>query len=137
MKSKKLIIPMILASAFTLAACGASKESSSNEKKGEPASKTASVSQGAKEMKATLADFKTQVSSKDSAKAKQSGTELEETWQKFEDGVKDKSPELYEKVETPLSIIEAGAKAEPLDQKTLSSAADELNKILNDVEKLK
>ncbi|MFD0048390.1 hypothetical protein ACFVHQ_03460 [Actinomycetes bacterium NPDC127524] len=138
MKSKKFIMPIIFASAFTLAACGASKGSTSNEeKKAENSTEAVSVSQGAKEMKATLANLKGQVSAKDSVKVKKSGTELEETWGKFEDGVKEKRPELYEKVETPLSIIEAGAKEETLDQKTLTSAADELQKVLNDVQKIK
>ena len=70
-------------------------------------------------------------------KVNESGENLEKSWQKFEDGVKDKNADLYEKVETPLHTIEAGAKSQPLDEQTLNKAADELDSVLSDVEKLK
>ena len=88
-------------------------------------------------MQKTIAELKTQLNDKDSAKVKKSGEELEESWEKFEDNVKDKDKELYEKVETPLHTIEAGAKSEPLDVNTLSAAADELNNTLTEVKNLK
>ena len=88
-------------------------------------------------MKQVLADMKTQLTAKDAAKVKDSGTELEEKWEVFEDSVKDKSPDLYEKVETPLHIIEAGAKVEPLDTKTLDKAAIDLDSVLTEVQNLK
>jgi iron uptake system EfeUOB component EfeO/EfeM len=136
MKSRKLIVPFLLATSLTLAACGGAN----NDKKTadtNTAKKTVSISEGAKEMKHTIADIKTQLKDKDATKVKENGENLEKSWQKFEDGVKEKNADLYEKVETPLHTIEAGAKAQPLDEQVLNKAADELDKVLSDVEKLK
>jgi len=133
MKSPKLILPIILSLSFSLAACGGGNE----DEKAEKTNSGTSISEGAKEMQKTIAELKTQLNDKDSAKVKKSGEELEESWEKFEDNVKDKDKELYEKVETPLHTIEAGAKSEPLDVNTLSAAADELNNTLTEVKNLK
>ena len=132
MKSRKFIVPILVASSLTLAAC-----SGENNNKKEEENTIVSISEGAKEMRQTISDLKTQLNTKDAAKVKESGESLEESWETFEDEVKDKSADLYEKVETPLHTIEAGAKAEPLDEQTLSKAADELDTVLSDVEKLK
>jgi hypothetical protein len=136
MKSRKFIIPILLAASLTLAGCGGAK----NDKKTADTNiskTTVSISEGAKEMKRTIVVLKTQLNSKDVAKVKESGTNLEKSWQKFEDEVKGKSADLYGRVETPLHTIEAGAKSEPLDEQTLNKAADELDTVLSDVEKLK
>lgn len=132
MKSRKFIVPILVASSLTLAACGGE-----NNNKKEEENTIVSISEGAKEMRQTISDLKTQLNTKDAAKVKESGESLEESWETFEDEVKDKSADLYEKVETPLHTIEAGAKAEPLDEQTLNKAADELDTVLADVEKLK
>jgi iron uptake system EfeUOB component EfeO/EfeM len=136
MKSRKLIVPFLIAASLTLAACGGAN----NDKKTEDtntAKTTVSISDGAKEMKQTIADLKTQLKDKDATKVKNSGESLEKSWQKFEDGVKDKNADLYGRVETPLHTIEAGAKSEPLDEQTLNKAADELDTVLSEVIKLK
>jgi iron uptake system EfeUOB component EfeO/EfeM len=133
MKTRKFIVPILLASSLTLAACGGTN----TDKKTEEKKTTVSISDGAKEMRQTISDLKTQLNTKDAAKVKASGENLEKSWQTFEDEVKDKSTDLYGKVETPLHTIEAGAKTEPLDEQTLNKAADELDTVLSDVEKLK
>lgn len=139
MQSKKLIVPIILATSLTLAACGTKEETKKEAPKTEETSnsKAVSIADGAQDMKQVLADMKTQLTAKDAAKVKDSGEELEEKWQVFEDSVKEKSPDLYEKVETPLHTIEAGAKVEPLDAKTLDKAAIELDGVLTEVQNLK
>lgn len=133
MKSRKWIVPILLASSLTLAACGGAN----SDKKTDEQKTAVSISDGAKEMRQTISDLKTQLNTKDAAKVKTSGENLEKSWQTFEDDVKEKNADLYEKVETPLHIIEAGAKTEPLDEQTLTKAADELDTVLSDVEKLK
>ena len=134
MKSRKFIVPILLATSLTLAACsGANTEKQTDEAK----KTTVSISEGAKEMKQTITDLKAQLNENDAAKVKESGENLEKSWQKFEDEVKDKNADLYEKVETPLHTIEAGAKSQPLDEQTLNTAADELDSVLSEVEKLK
>lgn len=133
MKTRKLIVPILLAASLTLAACsGANTNMQTNEAK-----TTVSISDGAKEMRQTITDLKAQLNDKDAAKVKESGANLEKSWQKFEDEVKGKSADLYGKVETPLHTIEAGSKSQPLDEQTLNTAADELDSVLSDVEKLK
>jgi hypothetical protein len=71
MKSRKLIVPFLLATSLTLAACGGAD----NDKKTEntnSAKSTVSISDGAKEMKNTIAELKTQLKDKDTAKVKAS-----------------------------------------------------------------
>ena len=133
MKSRKLIVPILFATSLTLAACSGAN----TDKQTDEAKTTVSISDGAKEMKQTITDLKAQLNEKNAAKVKESGENLEKSWQKFEDEVKDKNADLYEKVETPLHTIEAGAKSQPLDEQTLNKAADELDTVLSDVEKLK
>ncbi|MGE7184824.1 hypothetical protein ACQKKK_12740 [Peribacillus sp. NPDC006672] len=140
MRSKKLIVPIILAMSLTLAACGTNEETKKEAPKTTEESsnsKAVSITDGAQDMKQVLADLKTQLTEKDATKVKDSGEKLEEKWQVFEDLVKEKSPDLYEKVETPLHTIEAGAKVEPLDAKTLDKAATELDGMLTEVQNLK
>ncbi|MGE7902206.1 hypothetical protein ACQKOI_27835, partial [Bacillus paramycoides] len=78
-----------------------------------------------------------QLQAKDAAKVKDDAEQLEKTWQTFEDTVKEKNADLYEKLETPLHTIEAGAKIEPLDVQTLNKAAEDLDTVLTEVGKLK
>ena len=85
-------------------------------------------------MKQTITDLKAQLNEKDAAKEKESGENLEKSWQNFEDEVKDNNADLYE---TDLHTIEAGAQSQPLDEQTLNTAADELDSVLSEVEKLK
>src|SRR6476660_5994125 len=122
MKSRKLIVPILFATSLTLAACsGANTNKQTDEA---TTTTTVSISDGAKEMKQTITDLKAQLNEKDAAKVEESGANLEKSWQKFEDEVKDKSADLYGKVETPLHTIEAGAKSQQLDEQTLNTAAD-------------
>lgn len=133
MKSRKLIVPILFATSLTLTACSGAN----TNKQTDEAKTTVSISDGAKEMKQTITDLKAQLNEKNASKVKESGENLEKSWQKFEDEVKDNNADLYEKVETPLHTIEAGAKSQPLDEQTLNKAADELDSVLSDVEKLK
>ncbi|MGE7907197.1 hypothetical protein ACQKNS_22635 [Peribacillus sp. NPDC094092] len=139
MKSRKLLVPILVVAALSLTACGNKNEKSADEtKKIEQSSpKSVSISDGAKDMKQTIADLNAQLKAKDATKVKESGAKLEESWQTFEDEVKDKSPDLYGKVETPLHTIEAGATSSPLDLPTLTKAVNELDGVLSDVQNLK
>ena len=139
MKMRKLIVPILFAASLTLAACSSANSGKQTDeaKTTDEVKTTVSISDGAKEMKQTITDLKAQLSEKDATKVKESGENLEKSWQSFEDEVKDKNADLYEKVETPLHTIEAGAKSEPLDAQVLNKAADELDTVLSDVEKIK
>lgn len=62
---------------------------------------------------------------------------LEKYWSSIEDVVKAKNPSMYEKVEEPLSTIEAGVKVKPIDAKTITAAAESLDKVLTELQNLK
>jgi hypothetical protein len=94
------------------------------------------IADGAKNMKDVLAEVKSSVDAGDAAKVKSDAAKLEEAWASFEDDVKAKSKDLYDKAETPLHIIEAGAGVEPLDKETLNKSIDELDQVLSEIEKL-
>jgi iron uptake system EfeUOB component EfeO/EfeM len=98
---------------------------------------SAAIADGSKKMQNTLTELKKSVDSGDAAKVKQGASALEESWEKFEDGVKDKDKALYEKVEDPLHAIEAGAKADKLDAAALNKSITELGAALDEVAKLK
>ncbi|MFB7138138.1 hypothetical protein ACFCYN_00590 [Gottfriedia sp. NPDC056225] len=123
LSNKKLIAAMALGLSLTLSACGTNTDNA--------------IKSGSDDMIKTISELKTQVSNNDEAKAKESGGSLEKSWEKFEDSVKDKDKALYEKVETPLHIIEAGVKVSPLDADTLNQAGDELEGVLKEVKDLK
>ncbi|WP_088070722.1 hypothetical protein [Gottfriedia luciferensis] len=123
LSNKKLIATMALGLTLTLSACGTKTDNA--------------IKTGSDDMIKTISELKTQVKNNDEAKAKESGEALEKSWEKFEDSVKDKDKDLYEKVETPLHIIEAGVKVSPLNADTLNQAGDELENVLKDVKKLK
>lgn len=123
LSNKKLIAAMALGVSLTLSACGTKTDDA--------------IKTGSDDMIKTISELKTQISNNDEAKAKDSGEALEESWEKFEDSVKDKDKALYEKVETPLHIIEAGVKVSPLNADTLNQAGDELESVLKEVKDLK
>ncbi|WP_052330083.1 hypothetical protein [Thermicanus aegyptius] len=110
---------LLLISTLLLAACGNNP-----------------IRDGAKGMKETLAELKMALDQNDAAKVKELGQKLEEKWKSFEDGVKEKSGDLYEKTERSLKTIGAGVEVTPLDAKTLKQAAEELDQALTEVEKL-
>jgi iron uptake system EfeUOB component EfeO/EfeM len=97
----------------------------------------ASVADGVRTMKQTLGELQKNVDAGDAAKVKQNADALEEEWEKFEDSVKDKSKDVYEKVEDPLGKIKSGAKASTLDKNVLTQEAKKLADALADAEKLK
>jgi len=99
--------------------------------------KDITIEDGAKNMRNALKNMKEMLSTKNEDGAIKESTKLEENWKPIEDGIKDKNKDLYEKVETPLGIINAAIKIKPLDTKTLASAIDSLDNILSEVQKLK
>ncbi|MEH7401681.1 hypothetical protein V7148_11885 [Gottfriedia acidiceleris] len=123
LSNKKLVAAMALGLSLTLSACGTKTDDA--------------IKTGSDDMIKTISELKTQISNNDEAKAKDSGEALEKSWEKFEDSVKGKDKELYEKVETPLHIIEAGVKVSPLNADTLNQAGDELESVLKEVKDLK
>ena len=88
---------------------------------------------GAKAMQDTLVEMQKNVEANDAAKTADNAEQLEASWAKFEDGVKESQPELYGKVEDPLGIIQAGAKQETLDQAVLKEQIAKLSEVLKEI----
>jgi iron uptake system EfeUOB component EfeO/EfeM len=99
--------------------------------------KDLTIEDGAKNMRNALKNMKEMIVAKNEAGAIKESSKLEQNWKPIEDSVKDKNKDLYEKVETPLGIINAAIKIKPLDTKTLTSAIDSLDNILSEVQKIK
>ncbi|WP_245208939.1 hypothetical protein [Gottfriedia endophytica] len=133
MLAKKNIAVLFAAISLSLAACGTN--TSDTPKKTTTTTKL-SIADGATQMKETLKQLNTDLNAKDAAKVKTDSENLEKSWSKFEDNVKEKDAAQYGKVEGPLGIIEAGAKASSLDQATLTKASNDLDAVLTDVAKL-
>lgn len=93
MKSRKLILPVIVATSLALGACGTQGEKKAESTKTTEqasAKQAVSIADGATSMKQTVSDLKAQLQAKDAAKVKDDAEQLEKTWQTFEDTVKEK-----------------------------------------------
>jgi iron uptake system EfeUOB component EfeO/EfeM len=94
------------------------------------------VSTGTQNMRDALKKMKNKIAQNDEERTIKTSAYLEINWKKFEDNVKVKSPELYEKIEEPLKSINAAVKVKPLDTKTLNTNIDNLDKQLEQLQKL-
>lgn len=119
---------------FSLVGCSTNKEVSKSDAK---EVKTVTIADGAKSTLDVLVGIKEDIKSKNQDKLAEKSDKLEEAWASIEDQVKEKSRDLYEKVEGPLDMIKAGVKVNPIDEKALNTSIDELNSVMKDVEKLK
>lgn len=97
-----------------------------------------SIHDGVAKLLSISNELKAEIASGDESKIKETGPKLEDTWSSFEDSVKPKYPDLYEKVEKYLDPTIAATKATPLDKQTLSKLNDQLIQTLNELgEKVK
>lgn len=127
-------VPVLIAG-LIVTGCGTSQGQPAGSTAESTTSKSdaADVAQGVTRMLEDLHQFRQALTAKDSNHVKQYAEELEQTWESFEDRVKAASPDLYRKIEDPLGILQAGSKAESLDQKTLSDAANGLENALKEL----
>ncbi|WP_127534689.1 hypothetical protein [Paenibacillus kobensis] len=115
-----LLVATILLLSLALSACG---------------SKTTEdpVKKGANELIVVTNDLQKEIDAGNEGKVKELGPKLEETWATFEDGVKDKYADFYEKIEESLNPEVAGSKADSIDMSTLGQLNASLNKTLNEL----
>lgn len=137
---KKQFITAALAltlSAAMLSACGAKPEGkpADSAKQEEPAAKAPelSVKDGTAKLLSTAKQLRKAVKAGDDAKIKETGPKLEEVWGSFEDGVKEKYPDLYEQIEKSLNPAVAAAKASTIDKEALLKIDNELIQTLFDL----
>lgn len=117
MKASKALLSIIVL-VFILAACSSNSNATAD---------------GVKSMQETLVVMQKNVEANDAAKVKEDAEALEESWAKFEDGIKESQSEMYEKVEDPLGIIQAGAKQDTLDQALLKEQITKLSEVLKQI----
>lgn len=138
---KSLVVIAALITALSLTGCESKNTEQQNQVKDQPkveeTQKTITISEGSQNMKTALKNMKDLMVAKDEDSAIKEGAKLEENWKLFEDSVKDKNRDLYEKVESPLGIINSGIKIKPLDTKILNTAVDSLDNTLSEVQNIK
>ena len=97
--------------------------------------KSDATTTGLENMRNTLKEMNTDLNNKEENKAIDISDKLEENWSSFEDQIKDNYKYIYEDVESPLGAIQAGVEVKPLDTKTLTASIDELDKVLDKLQK--
>jgi iron uptake system EfeUOB component EfeO/EfeM len=135
-KNMRVLVVMTLAGILVLSGCGQGntgngKTSSETQDSASHTVTDADIRQGVSAMLSLAHEFKVEIESGDEAKLKVTGSRLEETWSRFEDGVKVRFPDQYENVETVLDPVVAGSKTSPLDKATLARLDDQLVQVLN------
>ncbi|MNS20916.1 hypothetical protein D3C71_668000 [compost metagenome] len=90
------------------------------------------IKSGVTQMLGTTSDLKKEIAAGNEAKVKELGPKLEEVWGTFEDGVRPRSADLYEKIEKSLNPEVAGSQISPIDKTVLSQLNEELIKTLNE-----
>ena len=93
--------------------------------------KSAATATGLDNMRTTLKEINSELNNKEEAKAVKTSEKLEKNWEPIEDQIKDSYKDLYEKVESPLGVINAGVKVNPLDKKSLTASIAKLYCFLN------
>lgn len=78
-------------------------------------------------------ELKKAIEAGNEAKVKEIGPMLEETWKTFEDGVRPRNADLYEKIEKSLNPEVAGSQKSPIDKQVLTQLNDGLAQSLKDL----
>lgn len=99
--------------------------------------KSIAFSTAPQDMKTALDKIKKFTSPVNKEKVIKYAARLEKYWSTSEDMVKQKDAKLYEKIEVPMGAIQSAAKANPVDTNTITSAIEELDKLLTEIKNLK
>jgi hypothetical protein len=99
--------------------------------------KSIAFSTAPQDMKTALAKIKKFTSPVNEEKVTKYAARLEKYWSTSEDIVKQKDAKLYERIEVPMGAIQSSAKANPIDTNTMTSAIEELDKLLTEMQNLK
>jgi iron uptake system EfeUOB component EfeO/EfeM len=136
----KTILTLFIVSTFALSGCGTTNGVGANTTTDSSDSHTSqeqiaspSVKDGVTKLLDMTKEIKQAIDTGDTNKVKEDGPKLEEIWSSFEDGVKPKSTELYEKIEKYLNPEVAASKAATLDKQTIGTLNDGLIQALNEL----
>jgi iron uptake system EfeUOB component EfeO/EfeM len=101
----------------------------------DPALGAEGIKAGAAEMTTAIKALKDALAKGDAKVAEEQINKADAAWYVFEHDVKAKNADLYEKLEEPLKAIQAGVKQSPLDAKTLTTLADQLQGFVDQLTK--
>lgn len=133
-KRVAVVIVLLISLVSVLSACGkkeekgSSKESPSTTK----AAQTVSLKDGTAKLLKTAKQLRKAATAGDEAKVRELGPQLEQAWSAYEDSVKPKYADVYEKVEKNLDPAIAASKATPLDKDVLLKIDNDLIQVLYD-----
>lgn len=139
MKSTRILLVSTLVIGLTVITGCANSTSSSTPN---PTSQTTTSNQtaaptaihsGVTKMLGITETLKAAINTGDEVTVKTTGPQLEDAWGPFEDNVKQKYPDLYNKVEEYLDPTIAGSKASPMDKQTLGTLNGELTQALKEL----
>lgn len=136
LKSRDALIALAMVSALALTACGGAAKSTAQPAAVPPAATAQSQSPmeaGVAAMRQVLADAQKAVAAGDAAKAQAQAKAVDAAWEKFEDQARDKSKDLYAKIEDQIQLIQAATKATPMDSKIAGDAGAKLNALLDEL----
>ncbi len=138
MKLSRIILASTLVISLVLiAGCGATKTdqttSQDTSKQGTSTQTTSTIKTGVTKMLSITAELKTAIDAGDEAKVKVTGPQLEDAWKPFEDDVKRKYADLYQKIEESLDPTIAGSKISPMDKQILGKLNEDLIQVLNEL----
>ncbi|HEY3368398.1 MAG TPA: hypothetical protein VGK74_25370 [Symbiobacteriaceae bacterium] len=150
MKLRALVAALYITTALTVAACGGVKPAA-DPKTPAPApaatqpaapapapaanNDAAAIKAGVAKMRQQMAPLKEALNAGDAAKAQKYADDTDGAWDTFEDAVKAKDKDLYEKIEDPLHALTAGAKAATLDKKLMLDQVAKLDALLGELTK--
>jgi len=131
MFNRKQLIILTAALTLALAGCGKATTSPAASSATPAASAAASTTNvtakdGAAALLKTVNQLKGQVDQKNVSDSKKQSAALEDQWGSFEDEVKSKYPDLYEKVEKYLDPLKAGLQQDKLDYDLIRQLTDGL-----------
>lgn len=101
----------------------------------DPALGAEGIKKGADEMTTAITALKDAITKGDAKKAEEHINKADASWYVFEHDVKAKNADLYAKLEEPLKAIQAGVKQSPLDTKTLTDLAGQLQSFVDQLTK--
>jgi iron uptake system EfeUOB component EfeO/EfeM len=140
MKWAHIFVAFTLAGSLTLTGCslhqGAASHSAKDQHKtqiakNETKQSSTDIKTGTIHMLSITSELKKQIDASNATKIKMIGTQLEDIWHSFENGVKPKYPDIYADVEKNLDPLVAGSQGSSFDKGTLKKLNDQLAQALD------
>lgn len=90
------------------------------------------LAQQMRELIGQLDSLSNALAANDAARARADFATYDQTWDRYEDGVRDKSPDAYRAIESAAGAVKAAVQANPIDQAKARTAVQTLRTTIND-----